>query len=317
MPESQASSSPDPDEPPARRPPVRLRHRLEYALFRGVEGLVRLLGPDRASAFSGAVWRLIAPHTARHARALENLARAFPEMAAGERERIARAMWENLGRVMAEGLLIERILDEGRVEADVTSQAILAEFNGRGVYASMHYGNWEFVAWPLTAWGCPTVGIYRPLDNPLLDARVTGLRGKIYVGGLLGKGTDAPRRLFAHARAGHPVGMLADLREMRGVAVPFFGHPAPSTPLPALIARGLDLPLIAGRTMRQGGVRFRVETERVPVPRTADRDADVRAATAALQAVFERWIRDDPTQWMWAHRRWDPTPTHGPWRRRR
>jgi KDO2-lipid IV(A) lauroyltransferase len=111
--------------------------------------------------------------------------------------------------------------------------------------------------------------------------------------------------------------MLADLREMRGIEVPFFGRPAPSTPLPALIARTLDLPLIAARAVRMGGVRFRIEAEPVAVPRTADRHGDVLAATAALHAVFERWIREDPGQWMWAHRRWDPSPTPGRWRRHR
>jgi KDO2-lipid IV(A) lauroyltransferase len=294
----------------------KLRHRLEYGVVRAVEALLRALGPDRASALSGALWRRIAPMTSRHARALENLARAFPDMDAAERERIARAMWENLGRVMAEGLLLDRILDARRVRPDAASRAVLAA-GGRGVFAALHYGNWEVGAWPLTAAGFRTAGVYRPLDNPLIDAHVVRLRRHVFVAGLFGKGAGSPRRLLAHARAGHPTAILADQREMRGVAVPFFGHPAPSTTLPAFIARTLDLPLFAARAVREGGVRFRVEVEPVPVPRTADRDADILAATAALQAAFERWIRDDPTQWMWAHRRWDPAPAALRGRRRR
>ena len=42
----------------------------------------------------------------------------------------------------------------------------------------------------------------------------------------------------------------------------------------------------------------------VLAPRTADRQADILATTAAIHAIFERWIRDTPGQWMWAHRRW-------------
>jgi KDO2-lipid IV(A) lauroyltransferase len=48
------------------------------------------------------MWRWIAPYNRRHKRALANLERAFPEKTPEERERIARAMWENLGRVMVE-----------------------------------------------------------------------------------------------------------------------------------------------------------------------------------------------------------------------
>ena len=36
----------------------------------------------------------------------------------------------------------------------------------------------------------------------------------------------------------------------------------------------------------------------------SDSDADILAATANLQAAFERSIREKPEQWMWAHQRW-------------
>jgi KDO2-lipid IV(A) lauroyltransferase len=308
-------SSPAPVEALARQRPLLLRisHRLEYGLLRVLEGLARLLGPDRASALSGRLWRLIAPRTARHRRALENLARAFPDKDLGEREAIARAMWDNLGRTMAEGLMLERVVtDPGRVRISEADLAQVRAVGGRAIFASLHYGNWEVVMWPVTALGYAPAGVYQRVQNPLIDARVAHLRRFVLTAGIYDKGHGTPRRLVKLARADHPIGVLADHREMRGIRVPFFGHPAPTTPLPAFLARNLDLPLIAGRSIREGGVRFRVESEEVPVPRTADRHADVEAATAALQAVFERWIREDPTQWMWAHRRWDAA-----WRRRR
>jgi KDO2-lipid IV(A) lauroyltransferase len=51
-------------------------------------------------------------------------------------------------------------------------------------------------------------------------------------------------------------------------------------------------------------VHFYIETERIEVPRTADRDADIAEATRRIHALFEQWIREHPEQWMWAHRRW-------------
>ena len=105
-------------------------------------------------------------------------------------------------------------------------------------------------------------------------------------------------------RGGGSLAVMADLREHKGIDAPFFGRPAPSTPFPALMARAIGVPLVAGRVLRTDGARFVVTAEIVPVPRTHDRDADVRQATEALQAVFERWIREAPGQWMWGHRRW-------------
>lgn len=292
---------------------LRVSHRAEYGFVRMVEIILRRLGPDRASEFSGALWRAIAPRTVRHRRAMENLARAFPEKSEAERAAIARAMWENLGRTMAEGLMLELIVgDPARICLSESAAATMRETRGRAIFASLHYGNWEIAMWPLTAAGYACAGVYQRVQNPLIDAWVQRLRLKVFPAGIYDKGHGTPRRLMALARAGHPIGVLADHREMRGVNVPFFGHPAPSTPLPAFLARSLDLPLIAGRTIRESGAHFRIETEAVAVPRTTDRRADVTAATAALQAVFERWIREDPRQWMWAHRRWDAA-----WRRRR
>jgi KDO2-lipid IV(A) lauroyltransferase len=100
------------------------------------------------------------------------------------------------------------------------------------------------------------------------------------------------------------MGILADLRENAGIKVPFFGMPAPSTTFPAMVARSLDVPLLVQQTVREPGVRFRFRLETIDVPRTDDRDADIAAATARVQAAFERNIRERPEQWMWSHRRW-------------
>ena len=50
--------------------------------------------------------------------------------------------------------------------------------------------------------------------------------------------------------------------------------------------------------------RFSLRIEKIEIPKTADRDADVRAATARAAGEFEEFIREAPEQWMWAHRRW-------------
>jgi len=106
------------------------------------------------------------------------------------------------------------------------------------------------------------------------------------------------------AKAGGCAAFLADQRESRGVSVPFFGRLAPSTPFPALVAETLNLPLFAFRVKREKGASFSIKTEPVALSQTGDREADVAATTAALQATYEGFVREAPEQWMWAHRRW-------------
>jgi KDO2-lipid IV(A) lauroyltransferase len=283
-----------------------LRYLLEYAGVRVFIAALRLLGVDRASATSGWLWKHLAPHTRRHQRALQHLGYAFPDKRLEECDALARKMWENLGRVAAEACMIDHILAHpSRIEVispDIIEAVRAAE--GKAVIASMHFGNWELGMWPFTQAGYNSIALYQRIQNPYIDALVHRLRKPVLPGGLYGKAHSTPRQLLKAVRMGNPVGILADLRDMRGLNVPFFNRQAPSTAFPALIARHEGALLIAGRVKRLKGVHFQMEAQIIPVAQTDDRNADIAAATRDVQKKFETWIREAPEQWMWAHQRW-------------
>ncbi|OJY01911.1 MAG: hypothetical protein BGP04_06575 [Rhizobiales bacterium 62-17] len=284
-------------------PAPRFKHRLEYACFRAMAALVRALPLEAASNAMGWGWRMFAPWSSRHRRALANLQAAMPEKTEAEREAIVRAMWDNLGRVFAEEFHLKTILDEGRLELDSKFEALLPA-DGRFVAGAPHLGNWELASAGLVAVGQNTAGVFQRIKNPLIDAYVFGLRAPYYPGGLIAKHESAVRRLLQHARRGGAITTMVDLRDNFGLPVPFFGRPAPSSPFPAMAARRLGIPLLAGQIVRLPGVRFRASLVVIDVPRTDNVDADVAVATANLQHAIENMVRAHPEQWMWAHRRW-------------
>lgn len=282
-----------------------LRNGLEYAAFRSVAALARALPVEVASSLSGRLWRFVAPRLSRHRRALMHLAAAFPDKDRAELEAIARAMWDNLGRTFAEAFHLAEFAGGDRlVFEDEGVLAALKARKGGAVFCSLHSGNWELAAIGGALAGLDVAGVYQKIKNPHVDAFVTRQRAPFYPGGLLAKAPETAAALMRHARKGGAVALLADLRDRKGEPALFFGRPAPSTTFPALLARGLDLPLYAVRVRRVGGARFRLAVEEVAVPRSDDRRADVAAATQALQSIFERFVRQTPEQWMWAHRRW-------------
>jgi KDO2-lipid IV(A) lauroyltransferase len=277
----------------------------EYLGFRLVERLLTALSIETASGLMGGLWRRVAPLLGRHRRALKHLALAYPDMPAAERERIARAMWEHLGRTFAEFFHMEAIAREGRIEMDSAQKLAVVQNGGPYVVCAMHLGNWELLAGVSARLARPLAGVYQPLKNPKVDAELLRLREPLYPLGLLPRSASTLRRLMKIAKDGGSLGFMADLREGKGVAVPFFGRPAHSNTAPALIARTYGLKLYAACVVRRPGVRFTVKVEEVEVPVTADREADIVAATANVQAQFEAYLRQAPEQWMWAHRRWD------------
>src|SRR5215475_657707 len=285
-----------------------LRYRAEYMALRLVEALLRSVPLDFGVKVSAKTWRLIARFDHRHQRALDNLAIAFPYKTLRERQAIALAMWENLGRVMAETMQIDRILAEpSRIE--IVTQNIHRRYKdklGPAIGVSLHMGNWELAIWPFTLAGNNPAAVYRTVKNPYVDRYVREARKLLYPGGLLGRGRDreegqtTARRIMGFVRDGGRLGLVCDLHDRAGLPVPFFGKPAPSVTIPAMIARRRGL---AEEGHRQQS-RFKIELKELKVPRSASQADDVKWVTVAMQRQFEDWIREEPEQWMWSNRRW-------------
>ena len=294
-----------------------LRNRLEYAALRLLVGLVRLAPLDVAANTSARIWQLVAPYGRRQRRALDNIARAFPDMPEAERRRIVHVMWGNLGRVMVETMQIDRIIaDPSRI--DFVSARLFNRYRGKtgpAVAMTLHMGNWELTAWPMTQAGWHPAAVYRLVKNPYADRYLRAQRRAIYPAGLLARGSDyegddsegqrTARRIMDFVRQGGRLGIVSDLYDRNGVAVPFFGVDARSTLVPAMIARRVGSRIWLARCTRIGEAsRFRIEVKELKVERTASAADDIRTTTAAAQRQFEAWIREAPEQWMWSNRRW-------------
>jgi len=290
-----------------------LRYLFEYLALRLVVALVRMAPIDVGVAISAKAWRLLAPYDRRHGRALANLAIAFPDKAPAEREAIALAMWENLGRVMAETMQLDRIIaDPSRIV--IASQHIFARYRnklGAAVGVTLHMGNWELAAWPFTLAGNNPAAVYRSVKNPYVDRYLRDARKDLYPGGLLGKGRNreegqtTARLIMDFVRQGGRLGLVCDLHDRTGLEVPFFGRPARSVTMPAIIARRVGARIWMARCLRVGKQsRFAIELKELKVPRTSNQADDVKWITAKMQEQFEAWIREAPEQWMWSNRRW-------------
>lgn len=294
---------------------LHIRYGAEYCLLRLIIGMIRIMPLDTAVRFSAYWWKILAGRGRRHKRALANLAMAFPEKSEEEREAIAIAMWGNLGRVMAETMQMDRVLNQPE-NIEIANPEILDRYRGKmgsAICVSMHSGNWELAMWPLAVNGMKPAGVYRLVKNPLVDEYLRSQRKELYPGGLFAKGRgagfhagrDTARQIGAYVRKGGRLGFLADQWDRNGIEVPFFGTDAKSPPFPAMLARRIGTRLWIGRCVRIGEQsKFRVEMHEIKVPRTEDQDEDIKNIVTEIQKTFEGWIREYPEQFMWSNRRW-------------
>lgn len=301
-----------------------LKHRVHYALFFVSLGLLRVLPLDWSVSLVAGFWSIMGRRPKRHAQALANLKRAFPDMTDAERERIALAMWDNMGRVVAETMLLDRILKQPE-RMEIVNQAHVTSLMSESrpqIGVTLHMGNWEFAAFGCAACGGKPAGVYRQLANPYVDRTLRKHREHLYTGGLFTKGDvhdkspggqRTARLMTDFVRKGGQLAFVIDQVDRRGIAIPFLDGEAKFTPVPAMIARHVGARIWVARSMRIGNkTRFRIELKELEVPRTNDRRADIRAATAAIFSQFEAWIREAPEQWLWFNTRFeDPAAVEG------
>lgn len=287
-----------------------VRNRLELLAFLALKGLFLLVPLGAAEAIgraAGLIYRLL--DARRRGIVRENLSRAFPDRPVAELRRLERAVFAHFGGLAAdlfhsETKPVERLL--ARVEVVGLEHARAAAASGRGVFfASPHLGNWEWAALVTGALGFPVTIVVRPLDNPLLDARLVAMRER--TGCRVVSKRDAARILLRTLRDGGIVGILADQRARPpdAIEVPFFGRPAWTTTSIARFAEktgALFLPVVCLRT---GPGRYRLVYSEPLDPLTfPSRDRGVEPLTARVTALVESQVRDAPEQWLWLHDRW-------------
>jgi KDO2-lipid IV(A) lauroyltransferase len=99
--------------------------------------------------------------------------------------------------------------------------------------------------------------------------------------------------------------MLVDQKFMGGVMTTFFGRKCETSPLLPKLARQFECDVYPARCIRLPGNRFRLVIEpKLELPRTEKGRIDIDATAQLLNDVVERWVREDPGQWMWFHKRW-------------
>jgi KDO2-lipid IV(A) lauroyltransferase len=273
-------------------------------LVEGLFALLRLIGPDRASALGGWIARSLGPYLGVSNVARDNLRRAMPELDAAARVRMLREVWDNLGRTATEFPHMDEI---AATRTEIVGGEILERIraSGRGaIFFTAHAANWEIAPRVLQQRGIQLNVIYRTLNNPHIDALIQRYRG---TGGesIIAKGAPGARETIRLLQAGRYLGLLLDQKMNDGIPIPFFGIDAMTPPAAATLALRYGIPLVPGQVERLDGAHFRLTIhEPIAIVATGDRHADVRQTMTAVSAEIERWVRADPGRWLWLHRRW-------------
>jgi KDO2-lipid IV(A) lauroyltransferase len=295
------------------------RFAVEAGVASLVTGVVSILPHRLALALGRGLGRVWGALDRRHlAIAKENLARAFPEWDAARVDRTARGVYAHFAAVILDLLWLSR-RSRARllslVECEGQEHYLAAKAAGRGIlFVTGHFGHWEVNALNHAYVHEPVGVIARPLDNPALDERLTAFRRR--GGNVIISKWQALSQTMRMLRAGKGVAVLIDqnVQEKDGIFVDFFGRPAATTTVAAAIALKTGCAIVPVKALLLPNGRYRLSYEPVVTWQPGgDRASDVAGLTQRLTQIIEGWVRENPDQWLWLHRRWktQPRPASG------
>ncbi|MBI1825755.1 MAG: lysophospholipid acyltransferase family protein [Planctomycetes bacterium] len=259
------------------------------------------------------IWAKIMP---RHRqRALAHLSAAYQgKLSAREISRLADRCLDSVVMFAVEVICLPRLINRWTWSRYIHlvnfDEALKLFLEGRGaILVTGHYGAFELIGHLLAALDFRTVAVMRPLDNArlnqfIVDSRTThGLE-------LLdkrGAATQAEELL----RDGALVGFIGDQDAGRkGVFVDFFERPASTYKSIGLLAMATSSPIVIGYARRRGDcAKYDIGVQRIIYPQEWEtQSSPLQWITQVYTSAIEEFVRADPSQYLWIHRRWKSQP---------
>lgn len=281
-------------------------------LIKATLSVLRRVPVDAALDFADRSARRVGPWLGRHRVAMENLRRAYPEKPEEELQVIASDMWANMARLAVEYIFLDQLFDfdparpePGRVEVvGIEIFMRVREEKKPLIFFTGHLGNFEFLPIAAATFDLPVTALFRPPNNPYVADYIYSTR-KTAMGDLLPSRAGVALQLARVLERGGNIGVLVDQKFKRGIRTTFFGRECETNPLVPKLARQYDCDVYPARCIRLPGGRFRLEVEeKLELPRDEKGVIDIERTTQLLNDIVEGWIREDPGQWMWFHKRW-------------
>ncbi len=248
-------------------------------------------------------------------RALANLARSFPDMSDRQRRALAKRSMQQLFMLFVEVLFTTRLvrIDTWADYVDLENFRDVLDLllrPGQGlIMLTGHYGNWEILGYTLATLGFDTTSIARPLDNRLVNRWLLGIRER--KGQRIIDKKGATPIVTGVLDAGGAIGIIADQNAgTKGMFVDFFGRKAATYKSIGLLAMQYRIPVVIGYARRvENKFHFKVGAQDIIYPADWDaQDDPLRYITQRYTKAIENFIRADPGQYLWVHRRWKTRP---------
>ena len=176
--------------------------------------------------------------------------------------------------------------------------------SGGCIFVTPHLGNWEVLPHVCSVAGIPLAIVARPLDNEYLEKLI--FHSRLVEGQFIIPKKNALFVLQRTLQKGTSIGMLPDQSTMKGLLVHFFGRPATTTPVPAILAITYKRPVVVVAACRKENNKYEgfVSDPIWPGEGYKSEKEEIFRITQEMTRNMESIIRRYPEQYLWMHNRW-------------
>ncbi|OHB57630.1 MAG: hypothetical protein A2173_10405 [Planctomycetes bacterium RBG_13_44_8b] len=247
-------------------------------------------------------------------RALDNLHASFPEKSEQWIWQTGRRSFEHIAMLAVDVLFTPRLVKKynwrnySRYKTVERAKWLMKEDKGILMVAA-HYGNFEIMGYLLGLFGFNIYSVARPLDNRFINNYLYKVRQKAGQKIIHKKG--AAELMGKISSEGATLCFIADQDAgKKGIFVDFFGRKASTYKSIGLLAITNNIPIAVGYSRRlDNKFYFEIGINRIIFPQEwAEKDDPLTWITAEYTMAIEQFVREDPSQYWWLHRRWKHRP---------
>ncbi len=247
-------------------------------------------------------------------RALDNLRASFPEKSEQWMWETGRRSFEHIAMLAIDVLFTPRLVKKHNwhdySEYKNVERAKWLMQQGQGLLMiAAHYSNFEIMGYLLGLFGFKVYSIARPLDNKFINKYLYEVRRQAGQNIIDKKG--AAELMDKIASEGATLCFIADQDAgRRGIFVDFFGRKASTYKSIGLLAISNNVPIGVGYSRRIGNrFYFEIGVNRIILPEEwAEKEEPLQWVTAEYTKAIEKFVREEPSQYWWLHRRWKHQP---------
>ena len=287
---------------------ISIRYFLEFFLFKIIIFLLLPFSKELSSTIVSNLFIFFGRLSKYNQIAIDNCKLVFPNLNEKEITKIINNSWQNLGYNLFELTFLNKLLkDKNTIE--IKGLEILEKIRKENlpvIFFSIHSSNWEVCVPFLDQNNFKTGAIYRHINNNFFNKYVYKQRTdalKTNHSFYTPKGKVSAKEILEGVLNNKNIFLLVDQKDSAGTEINFFSKKVKTQTGFLKIARKYNLKIVPMRNIRLPNNKLQITFEQ-PLLHDNDEVSDEKKMLE-INSIIEKWIRDNPDNWFWQHKRFN------------